>query len=157
MAKCYHINTTRLNKLIQYLLRIHTSKISSGRLFLVAASPYASKYGGLRINSTNPAHKKHIASRKCKTCIPPENLSLHVLSRKQNGKATIDGMTERFFLDHWKVYVLVFSVRTSTWFPDQLQEGDLQQPYTLSCVMNTNVSLDRKCGEPPRNYNINRR
>ena len=94
MAKCYHINTTRWSNTCY----VRTSKISSGRLFLVAASPYASKYGGLRINSTNPAHKKHIASRKCKTCIPPENLSLHVLSRKQNGKATIDGMAERVWI-----------------------------------------------------------
>lgn len=159
MAKCYHINTTRLNKLIQYLLRTHLKNI------LRKIVPGCSVSVCIEIwRITDKFHQSSPQETHCQQEM--QNLhstwkSFSPCSLSKTEWKSNDWRHGGAGLDHWKVYVLVFSARTFIWFPDQLQEGDLQQPYTLSCVMNTKVSLenrdDRKCGEPPRNYNINRR
>lgn len=98
------------------MLRILTSKSPLGRLFLVAASPYASKNGGLRINSTRPAHKNPITTRKWKTCsmsdshsfldllrrkyacIVQENMKISTGSQKRSNDQSTSGELINYFL-----------------------------------------------------------
>lgn len=65
-----------------------------GRSFFTEASPYASKYGGFLINSTIPAHRKHIATRKWITCSTSKKASLHVLRLERRKDAKIGGISK---------------------------------------------------------------